>query len=498
MTWISVLLLGIQIVSLRLFLSGAGEFEPRRAWLLLLVSLVSWIGFLFFAFRRGGLSRLSFYKLFLILALGQQVWTMAEQLVGDAPGGWPGKPGILSDDIGRYLFDGGNTARGRNPYWYIPEQDAPENLRHQINHPGLATIYFPASQFLFALPAGLGRLSDLSGRLAWQFIILIPQVLALWLFRRKTRYQLLLALAWLSPLWQIEFGQVHQELFWFGLIPLVLAFLPFQVKPLNSGWVPVLAGMFTGLLAGVKPVAALVSIYLFGLARRHYSRRDYVNFLWVGVLPVVLLQAAAAVAYWLPDIARMNLRATVASFSSEFYFNNPLVALGQSMGLSAGQVSGFLRILWVGTIAGLVWAGWRRGGREFPVRGQWLSGSATLFGWIVLGWLLSSPVVHPWYFFWLMTVFLLRGRERIPGDDDEIKTNRFDKIKGLGWLALCQAPLASYLTALNYHASGAWTQDGWNWVAQAALLLLVVALFGRTTRARRRRGSPQGYLGGTQ
>lgn len=66
-------------------------------------------------------------------------------------------PPQLSDDVYRYLWDGRQVLRGKNPY-----ADAPASLRPppdlaavhaRINHPNYITIYPPAAQAIFALGA---------------------------------------------------------------------------------------------------------------------------------------------------------------------------------------------------------------------------------------------------------------------------------------------------------------------------------------------------------
>lgn len=59
-------------------------------------------------------------------------------------------PPQLSDDIYRYLWDGGNLLRGVNPYVASPAAITPppelKAVHAKINHPQYATIYPPAAQ----------------------------------------------------------------------------------------------------------------------------------------------------------------------------------------------------------------------------------------------------------------------------------------------------------------------------------------------------------------
>jgi hypothetical protein len=72
------------------------------------------------------------------------------------------RPPELSDDIYRYLWDGLRTLSGHNPYSAAPSTVQAHNevfiqlLKH-VNHPGLITIYPPASEIIFAIGAFFGH-----------------------------------------------------------------------------------------------------------------------------------------------------------------------------------------------------------------------------------------------------------------------------------------------------------------------------------------------------
>ncbi|WP_224963176.1 glycosyltransferase 87 family protein [Geomonas subterranea] len=69
-------------------------------------------------------------------------------------------PAQLSDDIYRYLWDGGNLLRGVNPYTAAPAAMTPPDglkaVHAAINHPEYVTIYPPAAQVLFAAGSAIG------------------------------------------------------------------------------------------------------------------------------------------------------------------------------------------------------------------------------------------------------------------------------------------------------------------------------------------------------
>jgi hypothetical protein len=69
----------------------------------------------------------------------------------------------LSEDIYRYLWDGRVARAGVSPYRYAPDDPALEgisgNLRAQIAHRDVRTVYPPAAQAVFRVFGGLGPLS---------------------------------------------------------------------------------------------------------------------------------------------------------------------------------------------------------------------------------------------------------------------------------------------------------------------------------------------------
>jgi hypothetical protein len=72
------------------------------------------------------------------------------------------RPPELSDDVYRYLWDGLQTLRGTNPYGLAPALVKPLDaasavLQQKINHPQFVTIYPPMSQIVFALGAAVSR-----------------------------------------------------------------------------------------------------------------------------------------------------------------------------------------------------------------------------------------------------------------------------------------------------------------------------------------------------
>ena len=166
---------------------------------------------------------------------------------------------VLEDDYYRYLWDGGVTARGFNPYRLAPaaareegEETAVGRLAEQagvvmdrINHPDLKTIYPPIAQAAFAL----AHLIEPWSLRAWRGVCLVGEVatlvLLIALLIAAKRSPLWVALYWWNPLIIKEMSNsAHMEAI---LMPLVLGALLLSVRGRTMSGVSVL-----GLAAGAK------------------------------------------------------------------------------------------------------------------------------------------------------------------------------------------------------------------------------------------------------
>ena len=144
----------------------------------------------------------------------------------------------LEDDYYRYLWDGGVTASGHNPYKHAPS-DAGEDgvapdainalakaagvVHSRINHPDLRTIYPPVAEAFFAL----AYWAEPWSLLAWRLICLGGELatlgLLLALLREVRRSPLWVAVYWWNPVVIKELiNSAHMEAI---LMPFVLAAL---------------------------------------------------------------------------------------------------------------------------------------------------------------------------------------------------------------------------------------------------------------------------------
>jgi alpha-1,6-mannosyltransferase len=175
--------------------------------------------------------------LWIILAGGL---TMRLALMGSTP--------AFEDDWYRYLWDGGVTAHGFNPYAASPDDAQGEPYHYslqplaqhsgvvieRVNHPELTTVYPPVAQAAFAL----AHLISPWSLTAWRAVCLLAEcatlLLLLALLKHLGRSRLWVALYWLSPLAAKEFiNSAHMDVI---VLPFVLAaaLLSIKNRPLSA------------------------------------------------------------------------------------------------------------------------------------------------------------------------------------------------------------------------------------------------------------------------
>jgi hypothetical protein len=289
----------------------------------------------------------------------------------------PMEPG---DDIWRYLWEGGIQLQGFSPYHLPPDAPALEALRTswwgQINHPDTTAIYPPLAQLLFRLHAALAqqvllfKLSFLAADLA------ICSLLA-------ARFGALrAALYGWNPLvtYGISGGGHYDS--WF-LLPLVAGWLLAERDPPARGpriqaWIDLLLGLSVALKWITLPL----------LLHRAMSRwRQFRR-------PVPVLSTA------LLGLAPLLLGALVYCRGPVC----PLLPTGSTFirhGRSAEWLPHWIAQLWPATLQ----TNAVHGLLLLVVLAVLLATTARLgvFAWrYLLALLLVSPVVHAWYFIWLM------------------------------------------------------------------------------------------------
>lgn len=308
----------------------------------------------------------------------------------------------LEDDFYRYLWDGGVTANGINPYRIAPASaaanEAPEVVRalaahagyvfDRINHAKLRTIYPAVAQALFAV----AYLAEPWSLLAWRLVCLagegVTLGLLLLILREVGRPALWVSLYWLNPLVIKELvNSAHMEAI---VVPFVLAavLLAMRRRLLSATAILVLAGatkvwplllaplILRPLVAAPRRLATALSILLVGSV--------------VLALPIVL--------------AGLDRSAGVVAYASAWQRNGALVPglswLLAALGLSEPIAGGATRVA-VTIAIGLI---------SVALALRPLSGAPDLAqrsALLVTATLLLSPAQYPWYLAWVMPFMTL-------------------------------------------------------------------------------------------
>ncbi|MDA0990392.1 MAG: hypothetical protein O3A51_06535 [Verrucomicrobia bacterium] len=243
-------------------------------------------------------------------------------------------PAAFEDDFYRYLWDGGVTAHGLNPYRYAPEtvsgfsdedpqpgetlarlrDDAGETF-DRINHPHLKTIYPPLTQAAFALGFQLAPWRLAGWRMVLALADIAVVILILMNLRLLQRPSAWVMLYWWNPLAIKEiYNSGHMDVLtlvflmaavWahlrtkplsaIGLLALATAtkFWPVMLLPLfcrpillrPSRWLPALLLFGAVLAASLAPIvmAGVGDDSGFGRYMTRWEMNDglYMVFLWI-------------------------------------------------------------------------------------------------------------------------------------------------------------------------------------------------------------------------
>ena len=284
---------------------------------------------------------------------------------------------VGSDDIYRYLWDGRVGAAGINPYAYAPTDPrlaalATADLPSKVNHPELQSVYPALAQGLFLLSHSLFGDSVAGMKLLLVLADCLTMVL-LWRLLASPPVALLLY-AW-SPLPVLYFG-LDGHIDALAIFFLVLALgLFIGEKPLRGA-----AALGAGALAKLVPLIVVpLLLRSLGGARRV-------------LVPCValLVVLAGGFVYYEPTWGVVR---SLSTFGSHWEFNGSVFSIFYFLTGSnetAHIISGAL-------IAGLVGA--------LAIVDRPLT--EKLF-WGFVGFVLLSPVVHPWYLTWLAALLVLR------------------------------------------------------------------------------------------
>jgi len=309
-----------------------------------------------------------------------------------------GEP-MLENDFQRYLWDGGVTAHGYNPYAMSPQtviesgstgvlgslaSEAGETLQ-RIGHKSLTTIYPPVAQGAFAI----AHLIEPWSLTAWRTVLLVCDLatlgLLILLLDAASRSRLWVALYWLNPVVLKEaFNSAHMEPI---LLPLVLF-------SLHLAWRkrPAFGTVALALAAGVKLWPVLLAPLLWRPLLGDWRRMAAVGFIF-----------GTPMASWLTLMLMPGAAETsgLAAYAESWKTNSALYpALQSAVDLSLNRVgfvgvdAAFVARGVIGfTLAGLALA---LAHRPWNTLGELLTKAST----IVAALELLSPAQYPWYTLW--------------------------------------------------------------------------------------------------
>jgi alpha-1,6-mannosyltransferase len=295
---------------------------------------------------------------------------------------------LFDDDLWRYLWDGHVGASGINPYRHAPADPALDDvaetafwadIRDNVNHPGVPTVYPPLAQGVFRLAHALAPGSVLAMKaLLLIFDLATIAFLALAL-RRLGRAPSEAALyAWNPLVVKVFAGSGHVDAV---LLTCLTA----------TAWLALRSGRWSTAVAwGLAVLAKLSPIVLLPFIVRRVG------------LAAATVGGAVTVLGFLPFIdAGPLLFDGLRRFASSWEFNAGPYHLVKSLasGLVADPATWTRSLMGFVVVCVVVWLGLRDDGRPESFSGRAL--------WALAALLVLGPVVMPWYVTWLLPLAIL-------------------------------------------------------------------------------------------
>ncbi|MBK8173735.1 MAG: glycosyltransferase [Rhodospirillales bacterium] len=330
-------------------------------------------------------------------------------------------PFPASDDVNRYLWEGRLVLAGESPYAALAA-DVGEAQRDTvwegINNKAKRTVYPPLAELMFAAAVALGY-HPLAVKLPLVAAEIGILCLLLAELRRRRLPEANLALVAFNPVLLLgTAGEGHYDALF--VLAMLVALVAHARGRRGWGW----------LALAVAVELKLVAILLVPLLLRRGGWRAAWIFLLVSAVPALPFVTD------LPDLA-----GGLFAFGVETYHDGFLPAILRAAGLdarTAACVSLLVLALWAGLIAWRVSDAWR--------------GAFLVLG----GLLLLSPVVHVWYFIWIVPFLALRPQP--------------------AWLLASGLHGFYYVAWAHALTAGAWLQPAWAWWAQWAPFAVVLVL----------------------
>jgi alpha-1,6-mannosyltransferase len=287
---------------------------------------------------------------------------------------------VGSDDIYRYLWDGKVACSGINPYLYLPTDPhlshlATADLPSKVNHTEMRSVYPAVAQALFF--ASYGIFGESTAGLKFLLVVVdFLTMLLLWklLCERGGSVFPLILYAW-SPLPILYFG-LDGHIDALGILFLVFSLVFFLKRRTVLGAVAL----------GLAALSRLVPLLFVPLLLRTATG---VRRLFILIAPFVVV----GVGYLLYFEPTWGIVESLRTFGSRWEFNGGIFSVAYFLTGSnetAHVISGIEIVLCIGLLTLL----------DRPLLEK-------VF-WGFTGFILLSPVVHPWYLTWLGALLVLR------------------------------------------------------------------------------------------
>lgn len=297
----------------------------------------------------------------------------------------------LSDDYGRFLWDGELVKMGQNPYLETPKgfiEGQPEkgsayleNLFEQLNSPDYFSVYPPSNQLIFWLAAKIAKGDTENGIVGLRLILILVEFglffLLLSVFKNFGIPLRKLTLYWLNPLVIMELTlNLHFE-------GIVLFFL-FACLFLLQKNLMLLSGATWGMAIGAKLLPLMLIPSLFSLRKTQKS-----IWFWLGAGVACLI----AFGPLLIENSWVNFAESLKLYQGKFEFNASVYYLLREIGFwiqGYNTIATLTKTLSIVVFVAIIWITWKR-------KAQTVQGLSDLWVSIFLIYLLFQPVVHPWY-----------------------------------------------------------------------------------------------------
>ena len=289
-------------------------------------------------------------------------------------------PVVGSDDIYRYLWDGKVAASGVNPFSYVPTDPhlshlASADLPAKVNHAELRTLYPALAEGFFLLSHTLFGESAAGLKLLLVGLDCLTIVLLWALLRRERRSPLPLVLYAWSPLPILYFG-LDGHIDALGITFLVIALLCLATN----------RRLHAVVALGLSALVKLVPLILVPLLLR--MDKGVRRFLFPSV--PVLLVICGYLVYYEPTLGMVE---SLKTFGVHWEFNGSIFSVVYFLTGSnetAHRAMAVMMVCWMGFLTFI----------DRPL-------TEKIF-WGFVGFILLSPVVHPWYLTWLAALLVLR------------------------------------------------------------------------------------------